>query len=84
MLIRTLAFAGVTLALAFAPAMAADMKCDDATMMKMQTGMEAMKDAEKKKGAMEEMTMAKASMDKKDDKGCMEHMEKAMKMMPQQ
>jgi hypothetical protein len=82
MLIRTLAAAGVTLALAFAPAMAADMKCDDATMMKMHNDMEAMKNGKKKMGAMHEMEMAKASMEKKDEKGCMMHMEKAMKMMP--
>ena len=43
-----------------------DMKCDDATMMKMQTDMDAMKDMAKKDMAMKSMGMAKAAM--KDNK----------------
>ena len=65
-------------------AMKSDMKCDDATMMKMQTEMDAITDPamkEKKDMAMKEMDMAKESMkaDKMDD--CMMHMDGAMKAM---
>ena len=65
-------------------AMKPDMKCDDATMMKMQTDMDAMKDdfmKMQKDEAMKEMDMAKDAMkaDKTDD--CMMHMDNAMKAM---
>jgi len=55
------------------------MKCDDASMMKLQTEMDAVKDESMKMMAMKEMDMAKASMkaDKMDD--CAMHMEGAMK-----
>ena len=68
------------------PAFAQDvmMKCDDASMMKMQTEMDAMTDPamkEKKEMAMKEMDMAKEAMkaNKMDD--CKMHMEGAMKEM---
>jgi hypothetical protein len=85
MLTRILAAAGLALAFAIAPAAAQDkMMCDEASMMKMNTGMEAMTDAAKKEEAMKEIQMAKEAMDKKDDAGCKMHMENAMNMMPKQ
>ena len=64
-------------------AMRPDMKCDDATMMKMQADMDAMGDSMKmqKDEAMKEMDMAKEAMkaDKTDD--CVTHMDNAMKAM---
>ncbi len=66
-----------------APAYAEDMKCDDASMMKMQTEMDAMTDAAKKEMAMKEMDMAKMAMkDSKMDE-CTMHMGEAMKQMSQ-
>jgi hypothetical protein len=57
------------------------MKCDDASMMKMQTQMDGMTDATKKGMAMKEMDMAKASMkdNKMDD--CKMHLNNAAKGM---
>ena len=76
-----LTFAAAILTAAFAvPAMADDMmKCDDASMMSMQTKMDAMKDMAMKDKAMKEMMMAKDSMkmNKMDD--CKMHMDNAMK-----
>ena len=65
-----------------APAYADEMmKCDDATMMKMQTEMDAMTDMAKKDMAMKEMEMAKMAMKdgKMDD--CSMHMGEADKQM---
>jgi hypothetical protein len=60
-----------------------DMKCDDATMMKMQTDMDAMKDMAKKDMAMKSMEMAKAAMkDNKMDE-CMTQMKAASDAMKQ-
>jgi hypothetical protein len=64
-----------------APAYADDMKCDEASMTKMQADMDAMTDPamkDKKEMAMKEMEMAMASM--KDGKAdeCMMHMKGAM------
>jgi hypothetical protein len=81
MLKSALALGFVLSTLAILPARAADMKCDEAGMMKMQSGVTAMTDATKKEMAMKEMAMAKDSMGKKDDKGCMMHMEKIQGMM---
>jgi hypothetical protein len=65
------------------PAFAEDMmaKCDDASMMKMQTEVDAMKDMAMKDKAMKEMGMAKDSMkmNKMDD--CMMHMDNVKKDM---
>jgi hypothetical protein len=81
-----LLFGAAVLGLALtAPAYADDMmKCDDATMMMMQTEMDAVTDAammEKKEMAMKEMEMAKTSMKdgKMDD--CTMHMGEAKKTM---
>jgi 16S rRNA G966 N2-methylase RsmD len=68
------------------PAFAEDamMKCDDASMMKMQTEMDAMTGAamkKKKEMAMKEMDMAKKAMKEKKTDDCMMHMEGAMKAM---
>lgn len=76
--------AAVVLAGAFAmPAMAEDMmmKCDEATMMKMDKDVDGMKDMGMKDKAMKEMMMAKDSMkmNKMDD--CVMHMGKAHKSM---
>jgi len=75
--------AAAMLAAAFAvPATADDMmKCDDASIMKMENDVEGMKDMAMKEMAMKEMTMARDSMkmNKMDD--CVMHMEKAHKSM---
>ena len=65
-------------------AMKPEIICDDASLMKMQTEMDAMTDPamkEQKEMAMKEMDMAKDSMkaDKTDD--CVMHMQDAMKAM---
>ena len=81
MLKSTVAVGFVFAILAFVPARAADMMCDEAGMSKMQTGVMGMTDASKKEMAMKEMSMAKESMAKKDDKGCMMHMQKIQGVM---
>jgi hypothetical protein len=68
------------------PAFAQDamMKCDDASMMKVQSEMDAMSgDAMKaqKEMAMKEMDMAKDAMKANKTDDCMMHMESAMKAM---
>jgi hypothetical protein len=68
------------------PAFAQDtmMKCDDASMMKVQTEMDAITDTsmkEKKEMAMKEMDMAKEAMKANKTDDCMMHMEGAMKAM---
>ena len=57
------------------------MKCDEAGMSKMETGVMGMKDTNKKDMAMKEMAMAKDNMAKKEDNDCMMHMRKAEGMM---
>ncbi|MDW5318517.1 hypothetical protein [Rhizobium sp. PL01] len=75
----------VLASLCAAPVYAMDaMKCDDASMMKMQADMDAMTDPammEKKEMASKEMMMAKDSMkaNKMDD--CKMHMDNAKKSM---
>ena len=66
------------------PAFADDamMKCDDASMMKLQTDMDAMTgDAMKKDAAMKEMDMAKDAMKANKADDCVMHMDMAMKAM---
>lgn len=67
------------------PAEADDMmKCDDASMMKMQTEMDAMSDPamkEHKDMAMKHMEMAKASMKEGKMDDCTMHMTEASKEM---
>lgn len=60
---------------------AAMMKCDDASMMKMQGHMDAMTDPSKKDMAMKEMQMAKDAMKAKKMDDCAMHMDGAMKAM---
>lgn len=55
------------------------MKCDEASMMKMETDTNAMTDASKKEMAMKEMAMAKDAMAAKDMDKCKMHMDNAMK-----
>lgn len=55
------------------------MKCDEASMMKMETDAGAMTDATKKEMAMKEMAMAKEAMAAKDMDKCKTHMDNAMK-----
>ena len=55
--------------------------CDDASMMKLQTEVDATTDAMMKDHAMKEMAMAKDAMTAKDDGKCVEHMDGAMKAM---
>ena len=81
MLKSSIAFGFVFATLAFVPARAADMMCDEAGMNKMESGVMGMTDASKKEMAMKEMSMAKESMAKKDDKDCAMHMEKVHGMM---
>lgn len=60
------------------------MKCDDASMMKMQTEMDAMTDpamAQQKDMAMKEMEMAKEAMAANKTDECTMHMENASKEM---
>jgi hypothetical protein len=83
---KKLMFGAAIAALFFAtPAFAMDdMKCDDATMMKMQSDMDAMTDPamkDKKDMAMKSMEMAKTAMkdNKMDD--CMMQMKAAMDAM---
>jgi hypothetical protein len=81
-MMKTILAAAALSAIAFAPAFAADMmKCDNASMMKMKTQMDAMSDPAMKKMAMQEMDMAKKSMAAKKMKECSMHMEKASKDM---
>jgi len=67
------------------PAAAMDtmMKCDHASMMKVQSEMDAMNSSmkEQKTMAMKEMDMAKKSMKAHKNKDCMMHLDGAMKAM---
>ncbi|WP_426128477.1 hypothetical protein [Pararhizobium sp. PWRC1-1] len=56
----------------------ATMKCDEASMMKLETDTTAMTDAAKKDTAMKEMAMAKEAMAAKDMDKCATHMNNAM------
>ena len=77
----TLAAALVVAAFA-APATADDMmKCDDASIMKMDKDVEGMKDIAMKEMAMKEMAMAKDAMKMNKADDCIMHMEKAHKNM---
>ena len=61
-----------------------DMKCDDASMMKMQTEMDAMSDPamkNKKDMTMKHMDLAKASMKEGKMEDCTMHMGEASKEM---
>ena len=81
-MIRTILAAAALSTIVFAPAFGAEMmKCDNASMMKMKTQMDAVKDPAMKKMAMQEMDMAKKSMAAKKMKECTMHMEKASKEM---
>jgi hypothetical protein len=63
------------------PAMAMDVKCDDASMASMKTEIDGMKDAKMQKMAMSEMDKAGAAMKKHQMKSCVAHMKKAMTSM---
>jgi hypothetical protein len=80
MLKTALATAVLVVALAV-PAMAMEMKCDDASMTMMKTQMDGMKDMAMKDKAMKEMDMAKGSMKMNKMEDCKKHMDKAMKSM---
>jgi hypothetical protein len=79
--------AAVAFAIAFVdPVLAQDtmMKCDDASMMKIQSEMDAMTDSSmmaQKEMAKKEMDMAKDSMKANKTEDCVMHMDKAMKAM---
>jgi hypothetical protein len=60
-------------------AMAMEMKCDDASMMKLQGDIDATGDAMKKDAAMKEMAMASDAMKANDPAKCVTHMDAAMK-----
>lgn len=81
---KTLAAASIFTLAALSPALAEDMKCDEATLMKMTEQNEAMTDEamkDQKEMAMKELAMAKEAMAAKDDAKCMTHMDAAMKGM---
>jgi hypothetical protein len=85
-MIRTILAATALSALVFAPAYADEMmKCDDASMMKVQAGVdEAMKDASMKQQedmAMEHMDMAKKAMAAQKMDECAMHLDEAMKAL---
>ena len=80
------ALVGAVIAIGFIhPAVAMDtmMKCDHASMMKVQSEMDAMDSSmkEQKTMAMKEMDMAKKSMKAHKNKDCMMHLDGAMKAM---
>ena len=77
----SLIIAAILSAVAATPALAMDMKCDDATMSKMNTEMMGMKDEAMKKDAMNHMEMAKTAMSEKKMDDCMMHMNAAQKSM---
>lgn len=60
-------------------AMATEMKCDDASMMKVQGDIDATTDAMMKEKAMKEMAMASDAMKANDAEKCTMHMDAAMK-----
>ncbi len=84
---KTFVCAAAVLTLALSVAASAQdtmMKCDDASMMKMQTEMDAMSDPamkEKKDMAMKHMDLAKASMKEGKMDDCTMHMGEASKEM---
>lgn len=55
--------------------------CDEASMMKLQTEVDATADAMMKDHAMKEMAMASDAMKANDTGKCVEHMDGAMKAM---
>jgi hypothetical protein len=82
--IAAIALAAASALPAFAQDAMMSAKCDEASMMKMQADMDAMKDPamkEKKEMASKEMMMAKDSMKANKMEDCKTHMEKAMKSM---
>ena len=80
-MLKTVLSATILVGALTVPAMAAEMKCDDQSMMMMQSQMDGMKDMAMKDKAMKEMNMAKDSMkmNKMDD--CKKHMGNAMNNM---
>jgi hypothetical protein len=77
----TIAVAAFAAVVSLTPAFAQDMKCDEATMSKMNTMAMGVKDTSMKKMATDHMMMASDSMKagKMDD--CMMHMKEAQKSM---
>ena len=57
----------------------ADMTCNEAGMTKLETDVNSITDATKKKAATKELAMAKEAMTAKDMAKCKTHMENAMK-----
>lgn len=55
--------------------------CNEASMMKLQTDLDTVKDEAMKTAAMKEMDMAKEAMAAKNDAECTTHMDNAMKAM---
>ena len=81
MLKATLVIAAVATALSLTPAIAQDMKCDEATMSSMNTKVMGMKDQAMMKEAQNHMALAKTSMESKKMDDCMMHMKEAQKSM---
>ncbi|WP_246691239.1 MULTISPECIES: hypothetical protein [unclassified Mesorhizobium] len=83
-MLKSILAAAALAAVVAQPAFADDamMKCDDASMMKLQADMDAMTgDAMKKDAAMKEMDMAKEAMKANKADDCVMHMDMAMKAM---
>jgi hypothetical protein len=81
---QKITLAAAVLAGAFAmPAMAEamTMKCDEATIMKMDKDVDGMADMAMKEKAMKEMTMAKDAMKMNKTDDCIMHMDNAHKSM---
>jgi biotin synthase-related radical SAM superfamily protein len=81
MMTRIFAATGIATILAFGPALAQDMKCDDATLVKLEADTAAITDAAKKEATMEHVKLAKESLVNKDDKACQEHLKEAIEAM---
>ena len=76
------ALAGLAVLAAFVtPVLAVETRCDDAAMASMNTEIGGMKDAGKRKSAMDEMRRADAALKKHDVKRCTAHLNKAMASM---
>ncbi len=82
-MLKHLAYAAVVTALTLTPVYAQDHKdwCTDAHMQKMQTMVDAMTDATKKKSAQMHLDESNAAMKKADMTGCVDHMKEAHKAM---
>ncbi|AVA23445.1 hypothetical protein ACXHXG_17910 [Rhizobium sp. LEGMi198b] len=81
-MLRSILIAAVLAAASTMPVYAAaTVKCDDASIMALQTKVDAMTDQTKKTAATKQVTMAKDAMKAHKMKNCVTHMENAEKGM---